>query len=149
MALQHVFRSSLESVKYLMPNGKELIFRFHQFLTDVEAEVTQLKEEIAGKHPYLSYEGEQDIYVKSPNEVIEALVNKEVERRLAALNPSNDMGKSEQGKLMAANSSNIAEAAAGGTGLNLAALRATLANKPIEAPVAVQEAVVSLTEKKD
>jgi hypothetical protein len=133
-----VYRSSQESINVICPNGKPLIFQNHEFSTDDPSDIAYLEREIALRHPHITFKEETDANRPSPAEALESVIEKEVARRLANMNPSNDMGTYATGPIKPASSTDIQDAAAGGHGANLAArLRASMVNSTPADPVKV------------
>lgn len=111
------FKSHIPSCKYIFKNGKEANFIGGKFFTNEESEVAELEKEVAHSHPHIYIdENEKEVDTKFVDPM-EALRAKHIKEYLAAQNAatdsSNDMGNSTEGKLNVANSSNIAQAAAG------------------------------------
>jgi hypothetical protein len=121
-----VFKATLPSVNYIFKNGKPAIFVSGRYTTSVEAEIKELNEEVAAGHPHISIDPNEREISSELVDPIAALRHKIIAEykatELSATNPSNDMGQSIQGALIPGNTTNIAEAAAGGNGQNTSAL---------------------------
>jgi len=125
-----VFKATLPSVNYIFRNGKPAIFINSRFATAIQTEIDELEAEIAAGHPHLFIdEAEKTIDAKliQPMEALREKLRAEIMAEMAkAVDPTNDMGTSEQGPLKPANSQDIATAAEGGSGVGLAARLVTL-----------------------
>lgn len=103
MAIKKVFKCRIPSSKYLFSNGKEANFIGGRYMTDVEAEISALEDEIKLGHPHIyvdSAEKEIDTEQMDPIEQIKKKAIAEyVAAQAKAIKTSNDMGNTEQGKL--------------------------------------------------
>lgn len=142
MSTLRVYRSTIPSVNVIMPNGKPLIFQNGYFYTDNEQDIAYLDYEIKLGHPHI-YINPDQVEIQSEDldpvnalkkgvvakmtreELVAALQAKEAE----AINPANDLGKSDQSSVKPASTQDIAPAAAGGSGV---ALTARLANLTVK-----------------
>ena len=125
MTTLRVFKSTIPSVNYIFSNGKPAIFQQGVYRTNVEWEIKELEKEISNGHPHLfidEAEREIDSEMVDPMNALRAKIIAEyVEAQNKAVNPANDMGSTEQKPLKPANSRDVAEAALGGDGAQLAA----------------------------
>lgn len=128
MAIMQVFKSSIASVKYIFKNGKEAHFINGKFLTDIEDEIKQLRDEITSGHPHIYVDAketeidtEADPLAALKEKLREQLLQEIAEKQAAALDPNNDMGNTGDAvkdkltamKLNVATTRSIASAAAG------------------------------------
>lgn len=115
-------------------NGKEAVFilgpgRVGRYFTTNPVEIALLDQEIALGHPNIfvdANEYELSEEAADPVSFMKAKIRAEViaemkRNELAATDPARDMGTSEQGKLNAANTSDVAPVAAGGSAVSLQA----------------------------
>lgn len=118
-----VFRSNIVTMRYVFKNGKVAPFltkngRDSEYATDIRHEIEELDAEIALRHPNISSKIEEKVATIEP---LEALKKKHFEEfmalQAAASKKSNDAGYSVEDKLNVANSTSIAEAASGSTGV--------------------------------
>lgn len=125
MAILSVFKATLPSINYIFRNGKPAIFVQGKYSTSVEAEIDELKDEIAKGHPHIYVDPEEaeiDSSLVDPLSALRAKIEAEIRAKMAAAtNPENDMGKTTQEPLKPASSQDIQEAAGGGSGVALAA----------------------------
>lgn len=119
------FFSTLSSVNYILKNGKQCAFIDGAYYTSNEAEIAELNEEIRNGHPHIFVKpGQLTIESKllDPMEALKAKFFEEFKaNQAAALNPDADRGTTEQTQVVPANTNNIAEASAGGSGTSLQA----------------------------
>lgn len=133
---KHLFKSRIPSCQYAFKKGRLAIFRRGEYITDVQEEIDELTSEIASGHPTL-YVDPKEVTVSperdDPIASLRAKIALEERARIleemaAATNPGRDLGTSEQGKLNAASTSDIAPTAANGdASARLAALRSQVA----------------------
>lgn len=133
-----VYRSMIPSCHYLFSNGKSAIFINHFYVTKNEAEIQALDAEIAGGHPHLKHASEEEVagQLSTPedqyNSLKEHFYRQFLKEQGLAAEDKGDMGTYENGKVRPASSSDVAVAAAGGSGQptvatgNVAALLAAL-----------------------
>lgn len=138
MAIKKVFKCRIPSSKYLFSNGKEANFIGGRYMTDVEAEIAALEGEIKLGHPHIyvdSAEKEVDTEQMDPIEQIKKKAIAEyIAAQTKAINTSNDMGNTEQGKLQGiGNSSSTAMLATGSDS-------STAVNEGSQAPAATPTA---------
>lgn len=131
--LLHVFNSTIPSVNFVFKNGKAAAFVAGKYFTDVESEIAELSEEVKNRHPHI-YVDKDQVTIQSemldPMVALRAKFFAEFEEELAKkTDPSQDLGTYEQEKVVPASTQDIAAAAAGGDGNNLAARLAGLAAK--------------------
>ena len=126
ITLVHAFRSAQQSVVYTRKNGKPCIFQNHEFTTNDETDVAELQAEIEAKNPYLTYLGQKEKDTRTPEEILNSIVEAEVAKRLAAINHTNDMGSYEAPQIKPMGSDAISDAAAGGGNKSAAELMAKI-----------------------
>lgn len=122
--LLSVFWATLPSINYIFPNGRPAIFVNNRFVTNVPYEINQLKDEIVNGHPHIyQKKGEETMSAKNldPMEAIrEKIIAEAVASGLLVHgNPNRDMGESDPGKLKPASTTDVASAAAGGSGVQM------------------------------
>jgi hypothetical protein len=134
MSTLRVYKSTMPSCNFIMPNGKPIIFQQGVYYTSNEQEIQTLDYEIKLGHPHLFIDAAQ-VEIESEDldplnalkknvvgkmtreELIAALQAKELE----AIDPNRDMGESAQDSVKPASSRDVAPAAAGGSGASLVA----------------------------
>ena len=132
----YLFKSRIPSCSYAFKKGKLAQFRRGEYVTSNLEEVQELADEIKLGHPMI-YVDEKDFEV-SPDrfdpiaalrkKIRDEIIAEELAKMQAATNPERDMGKSKQGPLNAASTSDIAPVAIGGPGsASLAALKSKVA----------------------
>jgi hypothetical protein len=148
--VRKVFKCTIPSCNFLMPNGKPIIFVLGKYITDIEDEIALLTKEVLGGHPHI-YIDKNETEVQAPansNELLAGL-RKQIEEQVRAemqqaTNPANNMGTNAQEPVKPASTVDVAVAAAGGNGqqdvstaktISLDALRAKVADTP-QAPAA-------------
>lgn len=120
--VKRVFKSTMQSCNYLMPNGKALVFIFGKFVTDVKEEIEHLEKEISLGHPHIFIDKNEVTTTDSAtsNEMIAGLRERIKQELLAEMekstDASNDMGVTKQEPVKPASSADVAPAASGGTG---------------------------------
>lgn len=107
------------SCNFILKNGKPCVFRDHLFQTASPTEIAELDNEIALGHPMLRVHEEQPyVEILDPTSayanLMQQMVDKEVARRMSAVNPNNDMGRSDVPVLKPASSFDVAAAMEGG-----------------------------------
>lgn len=121
MSTMRVYKATLPSVNYIFRNGKPAIFVNGKFCTDIPSEITELDEEVAAKHPIIfidSDEREIDSAAVDPIAALREKIIAEYKATMAAATSmDNDRGTAEAPKLKPASTSDIMEAAAGGSGV--------------------------------
>ena len=128
----HVFKSTFPSMSFLLKNGKPCIFQQGVFRTSVEAEIKELMEEVGevgrynSRNPHM-YVDEDETTIQSdmvdPMNALRAkFIAEYIAEQTKALDPGNDRGASVQRGVGAANTQDIAAAAAGGSGISPAQL---------------------------
>lgn len=142
MSTLRVFKSTIPSVNFIFPNGKPAIFQQGRYYTDNTEDIATLDKEIKDGHPHIYIDNEEMtiesemlnpvnamkakvLGTLSRDELIAALQAKEAD----AINPSNDMGSSEQLQVKPASTQDIASAAAGGSGASLTSRLTNLGKK--------------------
>ncbi len=131
VAEKRLYKSTIKFNNIIFPNGHVAHFKGGMFATDVPAQVEYLDAQIAqngfGGVVYIDPDA-RTITAEQENPML-ALRKKmfaEFEaERAAHLNPANDMGSSEQGRLNPASTTDIAPVALGGDGA--ASIRAAVA----------------------
>jgi hypothetical protein len=125
MTIVKIFKATLPSVNYIFKNGKPAIFVSGKFHTSIPAEIRELETEIAAGHPILyidSAEVEVDSTKVDPIAGLrESIIAEYKASMAAATNPDNNMGDSAQDPLKPSSTNAIQDAAAGGSGVGLAA----------------------------
>jgi len=125
MAIARVFKSQVQSIKYIFKNGKEAPFVFGKYYTDNATEIAELEQEIALGHPQIfidSEEKEVDTEKMDPlSRLREKIIAEYLEEQAKQLDPSNDFGNTLPQSVKPASSSDVAAASAGGAGSSAAA----------------------------
>lgn len=138
MATLRVFKCTIPSVNFIFANGKAAIFQYGVYRTNMEWEISELEKEIAAGHPHIyidAAEREIDSEMVDPMNALRAKIIAEyVAAQEAAIDPSNDMGTTEQQSVKPANSMDIAAGAAGGDGNSTSARLVKLAASKATAP---------------
>lgn len=121
-----VFKCTFMSTSFLMPNGKPCIFINGVYRTDIPAEIAEFENMIVNGHAHFFVdpnEREVDSALVDPMAALRHRIIEEYKAsELAASNPDNDMGTSDQSmKLNVSSTRDIQEAAAGGSGASLSA----------------------------
>lgn len=117
--LKALYLCTLPFCRFSFKDGKEAIFMNGQYLTDNREEMYQLEAEIEAGHPHIYVDAAKrtvDVAFRDPVEAIKKQAIEEyLARQRAAVDPTNDGGTSDQGKLNVGNTSNAGVAAAGST----------------------------------
>lgn len=117
MAIKNVFTSTLPSCRFIFKGGKEAPFINGEYYTNDEIEIKELEAEIAASHPFISVNSEKktiDTDKLDPLETIkQAAIAEYLAKQAASNSKDNNRGISVQTKLTVANSTTIADAAAG------------------------------------
>lgn len=127
MSILKVFKCHLQSANVVLPSGKFCVFVNGVYRTKDEGEITFFEREVVTGHPHLYIdpnESEVDETLVDPMAMLRHKIIEEYKASMAAAagDQNRDMGTSDQTqKLNVANSQNVQEAAAGGSGLQLAA----------------------------
>ena len=115
-----VYRAMLASCHYLFSNGKSAVFVNHFYSTKNAAEIQQLDYEIENGHPHIRKAAEQEAaqYLETPEDTYNNLKAHFFREFLKQYNldPNTDMGTYQNGPVKPASSSDVAVAAAGGSG---------------------------------
>lgn len=120
--LLRVFKTTMQSMSTILPNGKPVPFINGRYCTDVEYDIAHLDAAVTGGHPHI-YIDPQDFEIDAglvdPQEALrEKIIQEYLASQAAAIDPNRDMGQTDQNlKLNVGNSANIADAASGGSGL--------------------------------
>lgn len=117
--LRHLYKSTVKTMNIITPQGKILNFKFGRFATDEQDVIEWLdravaKNEFAGTVFIDPNQRTTSADEENPAKAYRDLIIKEYLEQQARLNPNNDMGTSDQGKLRTANTTNIAAVTAGG-----------------------------------
>lgn len=103
MATYHKFVSNIPSSKYVFKDGSIAVFVAGQYLTDDDDYAAELNKEIKLKHPHISVDPNALTVTSESLDPLASLRKKFFEEfkaaQAAAVDPSNDMGNSVQGKL--------------------------------------------------
>lgn len=136
MTMLRVYKSTMPSMSVILANGKPCIFVNGYYRTDNPMEIGTLDSEVKAGHPHIFIdpnEVEVDSTLVDPMAALRHKIIEEYKasQEAAAGDPNRDMGTSDQTqKLNVSTSADIAQAAAGGSGMPLAArLMALTANK--------------------
>ena len=129
MSTLRVYRATMPSVNFIMPNGKPIIFQQGVYYTDKQNEIDTLDFEIKQGHPHIFVDPtnaeiaseDLDPVVAMKKKVLgmmtrEQLLDALKAREAEVVNPSNDLGESDQSAVKPASTQDIAPAAAGGPG---------------------------------
>jgi hypothetical protein len=116
---EKLYKSYVDSVKYIFKAGKVAYFIRGRFSTAFPSEIAELDAEIAGGHPTIYFDPEEPTATAMAESLMAGLKARYYQEFLADIaaktqDPSRDMGESEQGKLVPANTQTIAPVAAGG-----------------------------------
>ena len=121
MSTLRVFKATLPSVNYIFKNGKPAIFVNGMYTTDVPFEIEELDAEISTRHPHIFIDESMREIDSAKVDPIAALREKIIAEykatMAAATSMDNDRGTAEAPKLKPASTSDIMEAAAGGSGV--------------------------------
>ena len=125
MSMLRVFKATMPSVSVIFGDGTQAIFVGGVYRTDNESHIATLESEIKKCHPHLFIdpaEKEIDSTMVDPMAQLRAKIIAEyLAAEANATDPTNDMGTTEQTKLKPANTVDIAQAAANGSGAQLSA----------------------------
>lgn len=117
MPIAKLYKATIPSINYIFRNGKPAIFVRGKFATDIASEIAELDEEIANAHPYLFVDTDEPTAETATGDLIAGLratLEAEIRAEMAAASAlTNDMGTSEQTKLVPSSTVDIAVAAAG------------------------------------
>ena len=115
--LARVFRSNVQSVKYVFKNGKVAAFMQGKYTTDIKYEIDELDEEIAAGHPNFSANKEEVVELIEPMEVLRSrFIAEYIANQKSATSGTNDAGNSEFVKLNVATSDTVKAGMAGSDG---------------------------------
>jgi hypothetical protein len=125
MAILQVFKATLPSINYIFRNGKPAIFVQGKYATGVEGEIDELKDEISKGHPHIyidAAESEVDSEMVDPIQALRTKIEAQIRAEMAAATDlNNDRGQTKQEPLKPSSSTDVMDAAAGGSGVGLAA----------------------------
>ena len=117
--MKKVFKSRIQSCRFLFKDGHEAAFVGGKFFTNVSGEIEELVTEIERGHPHIwidASESEIDTDNLDPfAEIKRTAIADYLAAQEAAFQPSNDRGSSESQKLVPASSASVAKASAGST----------------------------------
>jgi hypothetical protein len=103
MATSKVFKSKAPVLGYVFKSGKSVHFLNHIYLTNAKDEIEELTLEADNGHPNFYIDPEMteiDPIMLDPMAVLRAKIREEERASLlAATNPNNDMGSTQEGKL--------------------------------------------------
>ena len=134
MTTLHIYKSTIPNVNFSFGNGKPAIFQQGRYHTNVDWEIAALDYEIAQGHPHI-YKDPAELKVESemldPMNALKAKMRAEILAEMQAASaqandPSNDRGTSSQDAVKPASTIDVAPAALGGSGVQLAARLANL-----------------------
>lgn len=101
MSLAKLFKSHAPVMGHVFRSGKTIHFMNHIYTTTVQSEIDELTEEANSGHPNIYIDPEMteiDPKMLDPMAVLVARIREEERAKLiAASNPLNDMGKTDQG----------------------------------------------------
>lgn len=127
MTMLRVYKSTMPSMSVILANGKPCIFVNGYYRTDNPMEIGTLDSEVKAGHPHIFIdpnEVEVDSTLVDPMAALRHKIIEEYKasQEVAAGDPNRDMGTSDQTtRLNVSTSKDIADAAAGGSGMPLAA----------------------------
>ena len=131
MAIERLFKSNQASSKYIFLDGTAASFIRGRFHTSDPAQIDQLEKEVKLKHPHIYIDDkEKDVDTEKldPMFRLREQLKEEIRREeFEKLKHSNDMGKSEMGKLSPSSTTDIAPVAAGGSAVQSAAMAGLVA----------------------
>ena len=122
--LLNVFQSTFPSINYIFGNGKPAIFQGGYYRTAIQWEIDELDNEIRMGHPHISRPTDESARVVSsdmidPMDILRAKIIAEYEaKKVVDASGDRDMGTYVAPALKPASSKDVAEAAAGGSGLS-------------------------------
>lgn len=121
-----IFKSRMSSIQTILPNGKPVPFINGMHTTDDPYTIAYLDQMVMDNHPQIyidTNDFEVDSGLVDPSEALKDKIIRDYLREQEVINnPNRDMGATDQTmKLNVGNSQNIAEAAAGGSGLSMSA----------------------------
>lgn len=138
MAIQKLYKCTTPSCSYIFKNGKAGYFIKGRYSTALPNEIEELDNEVALRHPNISIDpNELEIDTEAdPLAGLKARLRQEIlddirAQELISINPARDMGKSEQGKLNPASTTDIAPTSAGGDATQVVSRLASLMKTPI------------------
>lgn len=126
MAIKKVYHCRLNSCNFVFSDGHSAPFVQHMYYTDNVKEIEELDAEVAVGHPHI-YINENFTQVDTDKldpfaDIKKKAIEEYIAAQKAAASLSNDRGNYVQGPTVFANSSTIAEAAAGSDGLAAGAI---------------------------
>lgn len=139
----NIYKSHLASVNVIMPNGKVLHFVNGVYRTSFPDEVAFLNAEVAARHPHIwidPMEETVDSELVDPMAMLRHTIEQEIlaKYNIVAGDPNRDLGTTPQNlPLNVTTTKDIADAAAGGSGLSMSA-RLMQLQTPNAAVLAVQ-----------
>jgi hypothetical protein len=137
MSVETLFKSHVNSLKYVFKDGTVANFIAGKYYTSVKKHVEELKAEVAGNPTWEIYidskESTIDTAAVDPLSRLRAELEVKIRKEMAAqINPQNDFGKVEQGIFSPASTTDIAAVSAGGDGAQLAQRLSSLVGKSIK-----------------
>lgn len=91
-----LFKSSVVSCQYIMPNGKYLYFVKGKFATDDPEEIAELEKAIKARHPHIFVDTkETEITAAKMNDPLSEIKAKAIAEYLAQQATGKDFGKSD------------------------------------------------------
>ncbi len=117
-----IFKTTMPSISTVLPNGKPIPFINGRYVSDNPYDVAILDQTVKDGHPHIyidTNDFEVDEGLVDPMEALrEKIIQEYIASQERAINPMNDFGETDQKlKLNVGNSSMIADAASGGSGL--------------------------------
>lgn len=123
------FKNAISSCNYIFKDGTQAVFKLGVYLTNNPHRIAELEEEVKRGHPHITID-KNDYEVSKEDLDPEAVLRKkhfaEFQSEMEA-NANRDMGTSEQGKLNAANSKDMAAVTSNGAA-SLGAVPVSLLN---------------------
>lgn len=117
--VKRLYKSTVKTMNIITPRGQTLHFKFGRFATDDEEIIDWLnsavkRNEFNGAVFIDPQQTTTSAETEDPVKAYRELIIKDYLEQQARLNPNNDMGTSDTGKLRTANTTNVAAVVAGG-----------------------------------
>lgn len=130
----NVYKSRVNSIKYLFKDGTEAAFVNGVYRTQDPAKIAELDTELANnRHPILYIDSAEKTVqsdMVDPMAVLrQRIIDEYLASQAAAIDPTRDMGSTEETKLNPASTADIASASAGGDGSASASALSSLASR--------------------